>query len=207
MGQKPPISAESEKLDNRTLEELCLNVGTLATVYLKPVQQVFRNARTRRLQYSPALQKSREQNGSASMLQFAAPPPPTPLAPTPTGTATITTIPAPGPGSLLTANTNNPTPNDLVAPSPTTGLGPDAADMNAAVSAADSYFNDVGSQQMAAMDLGGRREDGTGMGGGLDGMGGGLDGMGGGGGTQYLVSQNQQPQVAGGAATGELLLL
>ena len=53
---------------------------------------------------------------------------------------------------------------------------------------------------MAAMDLGGRREDGTGMGGGLD-------GMGGGGGTQYLVSQNQQPQVAGGAATGELLLL
>lgn len=207
MGQKPPISAESEKLDNRTLEELCLNVGTLATVYLKPVQQVFRNARTRRLQYSPALQKSREQNGSASMLQFAAPPPPTPLAPTPTGTATITTIPALGPGSLLTANTNNPTPNDLVAPSPTTGLGPDAADMNAAVSAADSYFNDVGSQQMAAMDLGGRREDGTGMGGGLDGMGGGLDGMGGGGGTQYLVSQNQQPQVAGGAATGELLLL
>ena len=200
MGQKPPISAESEKLDNRTLEELCLNVGTLATVYLKPVQQVFRNARTRRLQYSPALQKSHEQNGSASMLQFAAPPPPTPLAPTPTGTATITTIPAPGPGSLLTANTNNPSPNDLVAPSPTTGLGPDAADMNAAVNAADSYFNDVGSQQMAAMDLGGRREDGTGMGGGLD-------GMGSGGGTQYLVSQNQQPQVAGGAATGELLLL
>ena len=200
MGQKPPISAESEKLDNRTLEELCLNVGTLATVYLKPVQQVFRNARTRRLQYSPALQKCREQNGSASMLQFAAPPPPTPLAPTPTGTATITTIPAPGPGSLLTANTNNPNPNDLVAPSTTTGLGPDAADMNAAVSAADSYFNDVGSQQIAAMDLGGRREDGTGMGGGLD-------GMGSGGGTQYLVSQNQQPQVAGGAATGELLLL
>ena len=200
MGQKPPISAESEKLDNRTLEELCLNVGTLATVYLKPVQQVFRNARTRRLQYSPALQKCREQNGSVSKLQFAAPPPPTPLAPTPTGTATITTIPAPGPGSLLTANTNNPNPNDLVAPSPTTGLGPDTADMNAAVSAADSYFNDVGSQQMAAMDLGGRREDGTGMGGGLD-------GMGSGGGTQYLVSQNQQPQVAGGAATGELLLL
>ncbi|EEP76755.1 conserved hypothetical protein [Uncinocarpus reesii 1704] len=58
MGEKPPITAESERLDPRTLEELCLNVGTLATVYLKPVQQVFRNARPKRLGNSPALQKS-----------------------------------------------------------------------------------------------------------------------------------------------------
>ncbi|MCJ1351269.1 MAG: hypothetical protein MMC33_001253 [Icmadophila ericetorum] len=57
MGEKPAITAESEKLDPTTLEEMCLNVGTLATVYLKPVQQVFRNARTRRLIDSPALQK------------------------------------------------------------------------------------------------------------------------------------------------------
>lgn len=57
MGEKPPITAESEKLDPITLEEMCLNVGTLATIYLKPVNQVFRNARTRRLQDSPALQK------------------------------------------------------------------------------------------------------------------------------------------------------
>lgn len=57
MGEKPPITAESEKLDPVTLEELCLNVGTLATVYLKPVQQVFRNARVRKLQNSPALQR------------------------------------------------------------------------------------------------------------------------------------------------------
>lgn len=57
MGEKPPITAESEKLDPATLEEMCLNVGTLATVYLKPVQQVFRSARPRRLQDSPALQK------------------------------------------------------------------------------------------------------------------------------------------------------
>ena len=42
MGEKPTISAESEKLDPVTLEEMCLNVGTLATVYLKPVHQVFR---------------------------------------------------------------------------------------------------------------------------------------------------------------------
>lgn len=58
MGEKPAITAEeSEKLDPATLEEMCLNVGTLATVYLKPVQQVFRSARPRRLVDSPALQK------------------------------------------------------------------------------------------------------------------------------------------------------
>lgn len=57
MGEKPPITAESEKLDPATLEEMCLNVGTLATVYLKPVQQVFRAARLRKLSDSPALQR------------------------------------------------------------------------------------------------------------------------------------------------------
>ncbi len=60
MGAKPPITAESEKLDTATLEELCLNVGTLATIYLKPVQQVFRAARPRRLVESPALQKRKK---------------------------------------------------------------------------------------------------------------------------------------------------
>lgn len=57
MCEKPTITAESEKLDPATLEEMCLNVGTLATVYLKPVQQVFRHARPRKLQDSPALQR------------------------------------------------------------------------------------------------------------------------------------------------------
>lgn len=57
MGEKPPITAESERLENSTLEEMCLNVGTLATIYLKPVQTVFRSARPRRLHDSPALQK------------------------------------------------------------------------------------------------------------------------------------------------------
>lgn len=162
MGQKPPISAESEKLDSRTLEELCLNVGTLATVYLKPVQQVFRSARTRRLQYSPALQKPRNDDGS-NVWQY-------PVSPSSAGPVTPTSA----------AN----------------GAAPAPGDMNAAVNAADSYFNSVGTQQMAALDLGGRG-----------------DGIGGGGApqTQYIVSQNQQqvyqPQLAGGAATGELLLL
>ena len=57
MGEKPPITAESEKLDFSTLEELCMNIGTLATVYLKPVHQVFRSARAKRVTKSPALQK------------------------------------------------------------------------------------------------------------------------------------------------------
>lgn len=58
MGEKPAITAEeSEKLDPATLEEMCLNVGTLATVYLKPVNQVFRSARPRKLQESRALQR------------------------------------------------------------------------------------------------------------------------------------------------------
>jgi vesicle coat complex subunit len=57
MGEKPAVSAETEKLDPLTLEEMCLVVGTLATVYLKPVHTVFRSARPRRIQESPALQR------------------------------------------------------------------------------------------------------------------------------------------------------
>lgn len=57
MGEKPAITAEREKLDSKTLEELCLAVGTFATVYLKPIHQVFRNARSKKLVPSPALQR------------------------------------------------------------------------------------------------------------------------------------------------------
>ena len=64
MGEKPEITAESEKLDPATLEEMCLNVGTLATVYLKPVQQVFRSARPRKLIDSPAFQRSKHSNNA-----------------------------------------------------------------------------------------------------------------------------------------------
>lgn len=158
MGQKPPISAESEKLDSRTLEELSLNIGTLSTVYLKPVQQVFRSARTRRLQYSPALQKPQDENKN-SAFQFPS-------------TALSLTSPV----------------------SPSNGA---SGNMTAAVDAADSYFSGIGSQQMAALDLGGRGDGGAGGGGAPE--------------SQYVVNQNQnliyQPQLAGGAATGELLLL
>lgn len=160
MGEKPPITAESEKLDPKTLEELLLNVGTLATVYLKPVQQVFRNARPKRLQDSPALQKPKDE-GMNGVFDFTAP--------------------------------FNPT-----AFSSTTNNNSHKGDISAAVNEADLYFNGIVSQQMAALDLGGRG-----------------DYFGGGGGgapqTQYVVNQNQQqvyqPQAAGGPPTGELLLL
>lgn len=69
MGEKPPITAESEKLDPVTLEEMCLVVGTLATVYLKPVHTVFRSARPRRLQDSPALQRTKLPSWQAAQQQ------------------------------------------------------------------------------------------------------------------------------------------
>ena len=156
MGQKPPISAESEKLDPQTLEELCLNVGTLSTVYLKPVQQVFRGARTRRLQPSPALQKPNDGVGN-EVFSFASPPPRLDLAAA-------------------------PRVNGRVPDSGNTG------DMNAAVNAADAYFNDIGTQQMAAMHLGSHQPEEAGGG--------------------YFVSQNQQQGYeAPSMPTGELLLL
>jgi AP-2 complex subunit beta-1 len=135
MGEKPPITAESEKLDPATLEEMCLNVGTLATVYLKPVQQVFRSARPRRLQDSPALQKH--------------------LLPT-----TLQAIDAqksiPGFGFEGQPSTLRP-PGPIGEPN---GHGTmRQGDLAAAVDAADVYFAGVGSQQMAAMTV---RDDGFG---------------------------------------------
>lgn len=78
MGDKPPISAESEKLDPNTLEELSLNIGTLATVYLKPVQQVFRSARPKRLADSPALQKPAGSENKSLDFRLVMPPVATP---------------------------------------------------------------------------------------------------------------------------------
>lgn len=50
----PFISGENEKLDPMILEELELNIGTLASIYLKPVGQVFRLAKRKFLPTSPA---------------------------------------------------------------------------------------------------------------------------------------------------------
>ncbi len=124
MGEKPPITAESERLDPSTLEELCLNVGTLATVYLKPIQQVFRSARVRHLTDSPALQKHTLPSLQALDNQK--------------------TLPGLGLGVSATVfgagNINGSTSSTR-------------PDTDAALDAADAYFAGVGSQRMGVMNL------------------------------------------------------
>jgi AP-2 complex subunit beta-1 len=126
MGEKPPITAESEKLDPATLEEMCLVVGTLATVYLKPVQQVFRSARPRKLVDSPALQKQTLPSYVAA-----------------TAVAAATNSVGPDGEKYLSGLE--------MAGQPT--VRPDNGDISAAVNAADAFFAGVGNRQMAAMNV------------------------------------------------------
>lgn len=53
----PLINSSTDNIDPNILEELELNIGTLASIYLKPVQFVFRLAKRKTLPLSPALQK------------------------------------------------------------------------------------------------------------------------------------------------------
>lgn len=53
----PSIDTENDKLPEDILEELQLNIGTLASIYLRPVTQVFRLAKPKKLVNTPALQK------------------------------------------------------------------------------------------------------------------------------------------------------
>ena len=177
MGEKPAITAESEKLDPATLEEMCLNVGTLATVYLKPVQQVFRSARARRLVDSPALQKhtlptyiAMEAHRSASSL-------------------------ANGNGNGGGGSRSHPTNEN--------GESSDRANIAAVADAADVYFSNLSasSQQMGALSLGG---DEMMTGGGVP-LGGGRPGERQYVVHQNYPQQVYQPQIGGG--NGDLLLL
>lgn len=62
----PIITSENENIDPTILEELELNIGTLASVYLKSVKHVFRFAKNKQLQRSPALQEKRKNKAPAS---------------------------------------------------------------------------------------------------------------------------------------------
>jgi vesicle coat complex subunit len=132
MGEKPAITAESERLDPATLEEMCLNVGTLATIYLKPVQTVFRSARPRKLIESPALQKQNipaaDTQKSISMFGNGAKP---------------TDIDTRTRNAAGVENGSGAAGNGALSPQ--------------AVNDADAYFSSVGStqQQMAAMRIDG----------------------------------------------------
>lgn len=56
LAELPVISSDQDKLDQAILEELELNIGTLASIYLKPVTLVFRLSKHKFLTRSPALQ-------------------------------------------------------------------------------------------------------------------------------------------------------
>ncbi|KAG7192509.1 uncharacterized protein KQ657_001604 [Scheffersomyces spartinae] len=53
----PPINSTNDNIDPNILQELELNIGTLASIYLKPVTFVFRLSKRKTLTSSPALQK------------------------------------------------------------------------------------------------------------------------------------------------------
>jgi AP-2 complex subunit beta-1 len=134
LGEKPAITAAAEQLDPTTLDEMCLNIGTLATVYLKPVQQVFRSARIRKLQDSPALQKhSLPSYRAQEKMQEAR-------------------------KSLALLNTSPSVvqqPQSFMSPGSAVNNGMYGGNLAAALDEADMYFAGVGSQQMATMQLGG----------------------------------------------------
>lgn len=57
LNENPVINSENDNINPEILEELELNIGTLASIYLKPVQTVFRLAKPKSLPYSPSLQR------------------------------------------------------------------------------------------------------------------------------------------------------
>jgi AP-2 complex subunit beta-1 len=134
LGEKPAITAAAEQLDPTTLDEMCLNIGTLATVYLKPVQQVFRSARIRKLHDSPALQKhSLPSYRAQEKMQEAR-------------------------KSLALLNTSSTMlpqqPQSFMSPGSAVNNGMAGGNLEAALNEADMYFSGVGSQQFAQMQLG-----------------------------------------------------
>lgn len=72
-GELPAIQLNT-KLDPAILEELELNIGTVASIYLKPVSQIFRNTRTKSLLPSPILNSNKDNlkviNDGATSLNF-----------------------------------------------------------------------------------------------------------------------------------------
>ncbi|THW10367.1 putative AP-2 adaptor complex subunit beta [Aureobasidium pullulans] len=119
MGEKPPITAETEKLDPFTLQEMCLVVGSLATIYLKPIKSVFRSARPRIVPESPALQKHR----------------------------------LPSHQAMLDAQKHWKDMTSMSGGQPRQNGNAANGDLAAAVDAADMYFSNIGTQQMANMSL------------------------------------------------------
>ncbi|AQZ13005.1 APL1 (YJR005W) [Zygosaccharomyces parabailii] len=74
-GTLPAIQLNT-KLDPMVLEELELNIGSIASIYLKPVSQIFKNYRPKHLLASPILNQNKESlrivNDSVPSLNFDA---------------------------------------------------------------------------------------------------------------------------------------
>lgn len=56
LGSFPVINTDGDAVADNILEELELNIGTLASIYLKPVRNVFRYAKSKGIPFSPAMQ-------------------------------------------------------------------------------------------------------------------------------------------------------
>ncbi|RLV94829.1 AP-1 complex subunit beta [Spathaspora sp. JA1] len=56
LNNNPIISSENDNINPNILDELELNIGSLASIYLKPVQAVFRMAKRKELPHGPTLQ-------------------------------------------------------------------------------------------------------------------------------------------------------
>jgi AP-2 complex subunit beta-1 len=193
MGEKPPITAESERLDPSTLEEMCLVVGTLATVYLKPVQSVFRAARPRRFAQSPALQKhllpthvaaaeaQRQRQKQEAQAQLSSAPLQTTTSLPPTGQAMA--------AAAASVGMTSPSGNGAIRGMVPAGV----SDSISAADAADLYFAGLGAQGMAQMQI-------------ADASPGGVGSLQGGEGS-YVVNQHTQQTLTNGDRNGDLLLL
>ncbi|CAI5757259.1 unnamed protein product [Candida verbasci] len=66
LNDNPIITSENDNINPQILEELELNIGTLASIYLKPVSVVFRLAKHKQLPKSPALQRNKNESKSTS---------------------------------------------------------------------------------------------------------------------------------------------
>lgn len=62
LNSTPKIATTNENLDPKIVEELELSIGSLASIYLKPIQQVFRLAKPQKLPLSPALQVKKKKS-------------------------------------------------------------------------------------------------------------------------------------------------
>lgn len=66
------ISIDNDNIDPEILQELELTIGSLASIYLKPVTSIFRLCKRKELPYSPALQERKQVNSSSSSASGAA---------------------------------------------------------------------------------------------------------------------------------------